>query len=373
MRLPLVTSLTLLAAAALAGCSSGFLAGEKVDYRSAARQTQGLDVPPDLTQLAREGRFQAPAPVVSAAAAAGPIRTSAPTTSAVAPSAIGDMRVLRDGDLRWLQVPQSPEQLWPQLRQFWLDAGFTLEVDNPATGVLETAWAENRAKLPQDLVRRTLGSVLDNLYDSGERDRFRMRVERTAQGSEITISHRGAQQIVRGEQRDDIRWTMRPSDPQLEAEFLSRLLVRLGSAATEAQAQAAVAAATPAAGAVPQARKLEGAPTPSIEVDETFERAWRRVGLALDRSGFTVEDRNRSDGLYFVRYVDSQAPDERGFFSRLFSSDEARKAQRYRIALVGGTAATEGRTVVAVQTAEGAPLATPVGQRIAAVLLRELR
>lgn len=371
MRLLLVPSLAL-AAVALAGCSTGFLSGEKVDYQSASKQTSGLEVPPDLTQLAREGRYQAPAPVVSAAAAANPSRAAAPataTTATVAPNTVGDIRVMRDGEMRWLVVPMTPEQLWPQLRQFWIDSGFTLEVDDAAAGVLETAWAENRAKLPQDTVRKALGTFLENLYDSGERDRFRTRIERTAAGTEVYISHRGAEQVVRGAQKDDIQWTLRPSDPQLEAEFLSRLMVRLGSASAEAQA--AVAAAQQAAPA--RARMVAGAPTPSIEVDETFDRAWRRVGLALDRSGFTVEDRNRSDGIYFVRYVDSKAPDSRGFFGRLFGGDEAREAKRYRIALVGGTAGTDGRTIVAVQTADGTALNEPVGERIASVLLGELR
>lgn len=369
---PLFAPTLVASALALAGCSSGILSSEKVDYRSGSRQTNGLEVPPDLTQLAREGRYTAPAPVVSAAAtaAAAPVQpTAAPGGGTVAPAAIGSMRVMRDGDARWLVVPMTPEQLWPQLRQFWLDSGFTLDVDDASAGLLETAWAEDRAKLPQDLVRKTLGSLLDNLYDSGRRDRFRTRIERSASGTEVYISHRGAEQIVRGAQKDDIQWTMRPSDPQLEAEFLTRLMVRLGSETTKAQA--AVAAAVPAAPA--RARLVAGAPTPSIEIDDGFERAWRRVGLALDRSGFTVEDRNRSDGVFFVRYVDSQAPDERGFFSRLFGGDEARQARRYRVALIGGSAGPDGRTVLAVQTAEGTPLTEPVGQRIASVLLNELR
>ena len=41
-----------------------------------------------------------------------------------------------------------------------------------------------------------------------------------------------------------------------------------------------------------------------LTLDEPFDRAWRRVGLALDRVGFTVEDRDRAKGLYYVRYVD---------------------------------------------------------------------
>ena len=367
-----LTLITLASAVSLAGCSSALLSGEKVDYRSGARQTTGLEVPPDLTQLAREGRYQAPAPVVSATAAAtAPVAT--PVPSGVAPIAVGGVRLLREGDTRWLAVPMPPEQVWPQLRQFWLDSGFTLEVDDSAAGILETNWAENRVKLPQDGVRRLLGGVLAGLFDSGERDRFRARLERTATGSEIYISHRGAQQVLTGAQRDDVRWSLRPSDAQLEAEFLSRLMLRLGSSAEQAKAATASTAAAAERNETARARLLAGAPTPSVEVDDAFERTWRRVGLALDRSGFTVEDRNRSDGVYFVRYVDAQAPDERGFFSRLFGAEEARQAQRFRIALLGGTEATGKRTIVAVQTAEGAAVAAPVGQRIADVLLRELR
>jgi outer membrane protein assembly factor BamC len=357
------------------GCSSlgEMMSGSKVDYKSASQQTRGLEVPPDLTQLAREGRYQPPTAVVSAATASAtpgtrPQAGGAPT---VAPAALGGMAIQRDGDTRWLVVPMTPEQLWPQLRAFWLESGFRLMVDDPTVGVLETDWAENRAKLPQDFLRSTLGRVFENIYDTGERDRFRTRIERTAAGTEIFISHRGLSETVSGPQKDVTRWTVRPADPQLEAEFLGRLMVRLGSA--EATARTALAA--PAAEAPARARLLEGQPVPAVEVDDGFDRAWRRVGLALDRSGFTVEDRNRTDGLYYVRYVDADAPDDRGFLSRLFSSskDEAGKAQRYRIALVGGAAATGGRTVVLVQNAEGAAPNPVVGQRIAGVLLSELK
>jgi outer membrane protein assembly factor BamC len=366
----LVTSLTL-AAAALAGCSSGFLSGEKVDYRSGARQTQGLEVPPDLTQLAREGRFQAAAPVVSASTTATPARAAAPATAGVAPTVIGDMRVLRDGDVRWLQVPQTADQLWPQLRQFWLDAGFALEVDDPAGGVLETGWAENRAKLPQDLVRRTLGSAFDSIYDSGERDRYRMRVERTATGSEIFISHRGAQQVVHGDQRDEVRWTTRPSDPQLEAEFLSRLLVRLGS--TAAEAQATVAAATPAATAAARARRstahrrrrsrsTKGSTAPGAV------SAWHWTAAASRSRTATAATASTSYVMSIPRRRTIGASS-----AACSAATRPGRRKRYRVALVGSTAGTDGRTIVAVQTAEGAPLTTPVGQRIAGVLLRELR
>ena len=87
---------------------------------------------------------------------------------------------------------------------------------------METEWAENRAKLPQDLIRKTIGKLLDGMYSTGERDKFRTRLERNAQGGvEIYITHRGLQEIYPTKERDSTTWTVRPSDPDLEAELLA--------------------------------------------------------------------------------------------------------------------------------------------------------
>jgi outer membrane protein assembly factor BamC len=374
-RIQTVTTVLALACA-LAACSSmeGMLSGDKIDYRSQAGKTAPLEVPPDLTQLARDSRYQPQGGTVSASALQNaPAAATAAALPAVAPLAIGDMRIERSGDERWLVTPLSPEQLWPQLRAFWEERGFNIVVENAQAGVIETDWAENRAKLPQDVIRNTLGRLVDSLYSTGERDKFRMRVERTAAaGSEIYISHRGLEEVFISAQRDQTMWTNRPSDPQLEAEFLSLLMVKLGAKPEEAR-RVATAAAPPPAPA--RARLLEGQPA-ALRVDEPFERAWRRVGQALDRSGFTVEDRDRSAGTYFVRYVASnQAPkDERGFLSRVFSFGKddtagANATSRYRIALKG-----EGEaTTVSVLDAQGAPERTEVGQRIVGLLVEDLK
>ena len=362
---------TLAAAAALAGCSSlgDFMSGDKTAYQSEARQTSGLEIPPDLTQLAREGRYQAPAGVVSANAANAAPRVAASATSTVAATSAGQATIKRDGDLRWLAIDKPPEQLWQQVRSFWIDSGFTLAIEEPQIGVMETDWAENRAKLPKDLLRNTLGKLIDNLYDSGERDRFRTRIERTATGSEIYISHRGlAEEFADKALKEQIRWQIRPADRQLEAEFLSRLMVRLGSEETAAR----VALAAPAPVETARARLLPNQPTATLEVNDDFDRAWRRVGLALDRTGFTVEDRNRSDGMYYVRYVSGRrsGDDQRGLFSRWFGSDDdAGKAERYRISVKG----TGQSSLIVIQTADGQPVAVDVGQRIAGVLLDDLK
>ncbi|KNZ34265.1 MAG: lipoprotein [Methylibium sp. NZG] len=358
----------------LAGCSSieNMATGEKVDYRSSAStKAPMLDVPPDLTQLARDSRYQTQqGGVVSAAAfqSGTPAAAATPVASTVAVRSVGDVRIERMGNQRWLSTPLTPEQLWPLLQAFWKENGFTLSVDQAASGVMETDWAENRAKLPNDFIRSTIGRVFDSLYSTGERDRFRTRVERSATGTEVYISHRGMIEVYRGQTKDMTGWEARPTDLQLEAEFLSRLLQKLGVKQEQAKAAVADPTAPPA-----RARVLQGQPQAALQIDDNFERAWRRVGLALDRSGFTVEDRDRGQGVYFVRYVDPamagrEAP---GFFAKLFSGDtsEFTGPERYRVAVKG-----EGEnSTVSVLNAQGAPEAGAAGQRIVALLVEELK
>ena len=137
------------------------------------------------------------------------------------------MRIERAGNQRWLVVNATPEQIWPQVRAFWEQRGFALPVDDAKVGVLETNWAENRAKLPQDFIRSTIGRVFNNAYDSGERDLFRTRLERVGNTTEITISHRGMAEVYTDDRKDSTTWRSRASDPQLEAEMLSRLMLAL--------------------------------------------------------------------------------------------------------------------------------------------------
>ena len=370
-----LTAALLATALTLSGCSTidGFLSGDKVDYRSQSAKTAPLEVPPDLTQLQREGRYLPQGGAAISASSFGTNAAGATTAvSTVAPNAIGNMRLVREGNQRWLVVPLPAEQLWPQLRSFWQERGFSLVVDNPEAGVMETDWAENRSKIPQDIIRRTVGRVLDSLYDTGERDRFRVRVERSPAGSDVFISHRGMIEVYTTDRKEQTAWTSRPSDPQLEAEFLSRLMVKLGAKEDVARSVAS-GPATPVA-ATARARLLPGQPAATLQVDEGFDRAWRRVGLTLDRSGFTVEDRDRAGGLYFVRYVDPKdaATAEPGFFAKLFrfgSSDAAAAPVRYRIAVK-----SEGdRTQVSVQNAQGGPENGAVGQRIVALLVDDLK
>jgi outer membrane protein assembly factor BamC len=359
----------------LAGCGSleNLMSGDKIDYRSVGTKTNGLEVPPDLTQLARDSRYAQPGGVVSASTfqAPQPANATPSTSQAVAPQALGELRVERAGNQRWLATTIPAEKLWPQLQSFWADRGFKLVVNQADAGVMETEWAENRAKLPQDIIRSTVGRVFDSLYSTGERDKFRTRVERTPTGSEIYITHRGMVEVYSDQLKEQTVWQPRPADPDLEAELLSRLMVKLG--AKEEVAKTTIAS-TPSA--APRARAIATGPAAAMQVDDGFDRAWRRVGLALDRSGFTVEDRDRSQGVYFIRYVDpAQAgKEEPGVLSKLFSFVGVGKTEptgptRYRVVVKAeGNAST-----VTVQNTQGGPENGEAGQRIVKLLVDDLK
>ena len=345
------------------------MGGDKIDYRSTTVKANGLEVPPDLTQLARDTRYQQPGGTVSAANFQT-VAAPAPAASAVIPAA-SDIRLERLGNERWLAVAQTPEALWPQLQAFWKERGLVLLVDQVNAGVMETDWAENRAKLPQDIIRSTLGRLIEPLYSTGERDKFRTRVERVAGGSEIYISHRGLVEVYTSTLKEATVWQPKPADPQLEAELLQRLMVKLGTKEEAAKA-AIVAAAAPTQAA--RARLLDNLPAATLQIDDGFDRAWRRVGLALDRSGFTVEDRDRAQGIYFVRYVDPSfaGREDSTFLSKLFSFGRDKggiTTARYRV-----NVRSEGeRSTVAVLNDQGGPENGDAGKRIVGLLLEDLK
>ena len=371
-----VFNVTLLATAAaasmlLSGCSTmnDVLKGDKIDYKTSGKAGPSLDVPPDLTQLTRETRYVVPGTAVSASAFQVGQGTQA---MPVAATAVGDVRIERAGSQRWLVVNRSADKLYGPIRDFWLQSGFLLSLDQENLGIMETDFAENRAKLPQDFVRETLGKVFESFYSTGERDKFRTRLERDASGgTEIFISHRGLVEVVVGGSAgkntsgDSTVWQPVPPNPELEAEFLRRLMVKLG--VSQEQSKVLVATATPRTTA--NVAAVNGVPV--VQMEESFDRAWRRVGLTLDRTGFTVEDRDRAQGTYFVRYVDvTSDKKEPGFLSKLFSGAAPSVPPiKYRI-----TVKSQGdATVVSVLNAQGAPESSLNAQRIVKVIADDLK
>jgi outer membrane protein assembly factor BamC len=376
------TRLAAIGAAALIGACSSLnleIPSKKVEYKSAGKLPT-LEVPPDLVQPSADDRYVVPnaakgTATYSTYALDRELRPARAASGGVLPEP-GDAHIERAGSQRWLVVKGDPAQVWPTVKDFWLGMGLLINVEQPEAGVMETDWAENRARVPDGFLRNTLGKLLDSFYSTAERDKFRTRLERGAQPgtTEIYVSHRGMEEVYITEGRDQTRWQPRKPDPGLEAEMLQRLLVRFGVKQERAKQQMAVAAQAPRA---TMASKDGGI----LTVNDQFDRAWRRVGLALDRVGFTVEDRDRSKGIYFVRYIDpdvdvTKGRDENtGLFARTLNSlkfwgkSSDKKNEQYQIAVRD----MKDTSQVNVLTKDGRQDLSPTAGRILNLLYDQLK
>jgi outer membrane protein assembly factor BamC len=426
----------------LGGCTvyGDWFGSNSTDYKANAKRTQPLEVPPDLTQLTRESRYlpqggtisaselnnpNAPAGAASGAlpaagaasgvqvAAAAPAAAIAPAMPAAGPAAValdtaGDLRLEHQGDQHWLSTARTPDQVWPQVREFWVSKGFAIKEEDPQTGVMTTDWLEDKTKLPEGWLSRQLGGTFSGLFDSGLRDRYRTRLERKpGGGTDIYVTHFGAIEQVTGFDKSGIEWTPRPSDPELESQMMSEMMLSLAGvvrtpgavAAAPAAAPAAVPAAGPAqtadeynaaliasaaqlppvAGAgpkgAPRARIVPDQPGATMQVDDNFDRTWRRVGLALDHGGFTVEDRDRAQGLYFVRFVDAKmaGKEEPGLLTKIegwFGHTGPNPVGKYRISIKGNA---DNTSTVTVLNDQGQPDKSENPTRMVALLVDELK
>lgn len=377
------------AIASLSGCT--FLGidfnDDKVQYES-SNSRANLEIPPDLTPIQNDNRFQVPARpgVVRANAEAEKARqaadANAPTASKIVPLTVR-AKVMKEGTDRWLRVNAAPEQLWAVVQDFWPSVGLVVREQNPKTGYMETEWAENKAKLPQDIIRRTIGKVIDFAYSTGEQDQYRTRMERNDDGTtDIYISHRSMVEVVTGADKESTVWQPGPTDPTMEAEMLQRLALRIdaefnpnASAEAEAEAQKELAQQFKVEPVATRARIENGADgkAAAVVLTDNFDQAWRRMGLVLDRMGFEQVDRDRTAGWFLVRYLDpayeAAQKEKRGFFTNLFSSDAVIDAPNYRIHLSGEGAETR----VTVQGPDGGEDATGVAPNILGLLAEQLR
>jgi outer membrane protein assembly factor BamC len=366
----------------LAGCSTADeMLAVKTDYKSQVKTMPTLEVPPDLTSPAKDNRFVVPETGKSSATLSGyqaERKDQARSGNTQVLPQVDQMRVERAGSERWLVVSNDPpEKLWPLVKDFWQENGFLIKTEVPEAGVMETDWAENRAKIPSGFLRDSFSKILDQVYSTSERDKFRTRLERTpdGKGSEVYISHRGMAEVYTtprgtGGENAQTVWTPREPDPGLESEFLRRLMVRLGVQQEKAKE---IVAAPPSGQRAEITKGIDGAEL--LKVNEPFDRAWRRVGLALDRVGFTVEDRDRAHGYYFVRYVDPEKDaldtEKQGFFSKLFfgKNKGIGSTEQYRVQVKDLKEISE----VQVLNKDGAADPSTVARKILALLHDQLK
>ena len=352
MKILQLTALSL-AMLTLAGCGSMSLEGKRVDYKTDVVKVPTLEVPPDLTAPAAEDHYTIPEGSAAVANYSDFAKGSAPSqarASSVLPES-RNVRLERDGTQHWLVVNDKAENVWPVIKEFLQDNGFVIKTDNPQAGILETDWAENRSKIPMDGIRKILGKVMDGLYDSGERDMYRVRLERSKDGisTEIYLTQYGKEEVLVGADKSTTQWQSRPNDPELEVTMLQMLMAKLGGAEAQAQAKAPMeASAVQGAVVAPRLQTLANG-SKTIFLSEPFDRSWREVGLALEHQNFVVEDKDRANGVYFLSV--EKAAKEKGWLDKLafWRSDEKVKPARYQVTVHEGNAGCE----VAVNNGNG--------------------
>ncbi|BBO60027.1 outer membrane protein assembly factor BamC [Mycoavidus sp. B2-EB] len=352
---------------ALASCSTPNPSA--IDYQGAAKtKITPLVLPPDMAQTVAHQRGPASNGTVTLSSYLRPERVAMPFELALEP--LVGMQIERKGRLRRLLVEQqTPQQLWPQIRQFWQAQGFAITLDSPEQGVMETDWKETYAKIDQGMIRNTLAKVLPGAYVTGERNRYRLRLEPRAQGgAHILLNQQGMHEVLIGRNKETSEWQNTPNDPVLEAEYLQRLMYALGP--HKASQTQAVAAQDPSASA---AQLNAASPVSGSQIDfaEPFERVWLYIGYALERSNFTLETGNRAQGIYTVRYVDPAALNapQPGFWRQVFHGKKEQVAKQYKLRV---QAMTQTTTHVAVVNEAGEIDASPSAQRILALLADQL-
>ncbi len=325
---PAVLAIALLSVAA---CSSN-KEQPKLDYQTQNRKVVDLEVPPDLTNPNQGNLYQIPAG--SGAVRASDInRTQAvqqPASQAVLQSVKG-VHIERDGSQRWLVVDgKSPAEIWPLLKVFWQENGFSIKSEEPAIGQMETEWAENRAKIPQDSLRRIFERVgLGGIYSTSERDKFIIRIEQGRNGNtDVFFAHKGMQEVYGDKNQDTTMWQPRPNDPNLEAAFLARFMQYLGADNQQVENELTKTAQSNRPAGSADLARIDGN---SLMLSGDYDRNWRRTALALDRIGLTVLGQNAERHAFLVQpapqegqaVTDGKKP---GFFKRLLGKGKTETA-----------------------------------------------
>jgi outer membrane protein assembly factor BamC len=342
----------------LTGCGGSmnvekYLPDRQVEYKKAREAEENLELPPDLAGASFNDALDIPGTsgtaTYSAYSGGQQARSRLAGSGEVLPEVSG-VTLERSGTQRWLEVDTSPQAVWPKVIAFWRQQGILLEEQDPAVGMMTTDWLENRAEIRKDFVTNMMRKVAGGLYATSTRDQYRVRIDAGPRSgvSEIHLTHRAMEErLVRntvGEGSTTV-WEPAPSDPGKEAEMLRRLMLFLGVSDSNAQRMlaqgggSASAAGAAAQGSGSQARLVSSGGGSALLIPEEFRQAWRQIGLALDRSGFAVEDRDRNAGVFFVRYDDpTKTEKKKGLLSRMAfwsGGDGPDRAKTYQIRVEG--------------------------------------
>ncbi len=369
MTLNLIRLMALIGLLSLLSACSSTVSGEKADYKKQVQAKENLEIPPNLTSGLIKDSMKVPDITPDSSATYSDFshnrqgRVNNLAVTGVLPK-IDKITVRRDGDQRWLEIEGSADEVWYQVVEFWRDSGLLLVEQDPIIGIMKTDWLEERADIDMGGITELFRKALDTVYSSATRDQFRVRLERSEKEGIINLflTQRGMEEQLKGE---TLFWVPTPNQPELEAIMLRRLMVFMGIDDAHAAHDLAQEEKRKQ-----RSKLIKSEERVVLQIDETFARAWRLTGVALDRVGFAVVDRDRSNGIFFVRYDDPDKESEEGWFSSLFSSDEKIDDEnQYQVQLVE----QDGKTELSILDHAGQANNSSTANRILSLLHEQIR
>lgn len=379
--------LALLILAGVTGCSmtNKILPDKKVEYKKSREASRDLEIPPDMTRSSINDELVIPDVRTPTQSTLSGFETRQKVSGRAGRNRGGiagvlpefkDIQLKRDGQERWLVIKADPEDVWYKVADFWQENGILLEEQDPTVGVMVTDWIENRADIKNDFITDLFRNVFDGLYSASTRDQFRVRIEPGEKPgtTELYLTQRGMEESIIQDGQGSVErtvWNPRPPDPDLEAEMLRRLMVYMGTSDTVARQELSKEGNPPRE----RAQLINTAGQVSLRVNEPVERAWRLAGVALDRVGFAVEDRDRAERVYYVRYNDPmKGVKDEGMLDKLAFWRDANAdidtENQYQVKL---EPKGEDQTLVTVRNIDGKPDNSETAKRILTLIQEQIR
>ncbi|MBL6902194.1 MAG: outer membrane protein assembly factor BamC [Luminiphilus sp.] len=296
------------------------------DYAEAV-EADSIVVPPDLDSKAIQQAY--PIPDVAenlAIPVTGKTPRPAPLTAG---SQLDAVRLQRLGDNGWAVVNVAPGQLWPQVRAFLVSSGISVSAVDASAGLIDTTF------------------VL--LEDRSLESRFRFRVDSGVQRntSELHILQQNMAKDL-----DLTVWPANSDDADLEQVMLRNIAQFIANSAESAPVSMMAEQAITGAGRIALEEDVDGA---RLRLALPFNRAWAAVEKGFSDAGFRLDDKNRSEGVFYVTYVGPDGEDDDGWFSWLWGSerDDPLLGQEFQVQLAEDVAA---QVVISIVNIEGQSL-----------------
>ncbi len=299
----LVVVLLIIGAMNLAACGGSSADLQYLD----SRVMPDLEVPPDLTMDVVDSKFELPA--VFSGDGAG-TENSIPVLASV-----DSVKLEGHSDFYWLSIDESVDNLYQLVKDFWASEGYTLAMDEPVIGVMKTNWVFNKEG-QEDEDKGFLAKLFSNEDQdlSESQDQFKTRIARGAgaTASQIYITHRGTEYkpvLLSGQEQkynqanlirpeEDDNWGIRISEPELEVEMLSLLMLYLGLRQVEVDQQLKnIKLFSPRASIHTDYTGDETENETYILVKDEYTRTWNRVLHQLERLNVNVISADTKDGF----------------------------------------------------------------------------